>query len=538
MSTDNKQGRAFLWIPPGCDYVRGIILGQHTCLESVLLEDPIVRTAAARQNLATVFFSPGPFTPVFTYETFRSGGDGMARLDKILARLADVSGYAELRQAPICHIGNSFKAVSAWDFACRQPKRCFAMIGVHAAPDAGVHPGDPRYWEVTQGVPPASTDFVPILFISGQYESYGEVERTIEWHWRWCRGALLCHRAVDKFSYMSLVVGPGFTHFGLDEAQTRYSAMFIEKAAQRRIPHDRPAEGQFPRLIDLPKNSGWLADITFTTPSRIPPAPYDEFRGDPTMAMWHLDGELARSNEAIATSAIGKKLQLVTFAQDGKAAPNARLPELPFEPDADGVSFRVQAEFITRAPAQMGFPGVKEIGHADGPILFSSFPANGVGVEQISADRFRIAMNRFSYANGGGDGVMLLAYHPGNHDYVYTEKPVCFKAPYRHTEGKPQKIVFPDIPALSIAVGEHELKAACDSGRAVRYFVISGPVVIKDGRVKIVPGLIPPRSRFPLRAEVAAYEWGSAVEPRFQSAETVVRAFSIEKGAGSKQAGN
>ena len=37
------NGYAFLWIPPGCDQVRGVMFGQHNMLEEGIMEHPAMR---------------------------------------------------------------------------------------------------------------------------------------------------------------------------------------------------------------------------------------------------------------------------------------------------------------------------------------------------------------------------------------------------------------------------------------------------------------------------------------------------------------
>ncbi|MDP7133170.1 MAG: hypothetical protein QF437_21925, partial [Planctomycetota bacterium] len=69
-----KIGKAFLWIPPDCEYVRGLIVGQQVILEKVALQDPRVRAAAARGGLAILFIVPG----AIAYDDFGPDGKGEA----------------------------------------------------------------------------------------------------------------------------------------------------------------------------------------------------------------------------------------------------------------------------------------------------------------------------------------------------------------------------------------------------------------------------------------------------------------------------
>src|SRR6266568_3846911 len=58
------ERNAYLWIPPGCKYVRGIIMSLSNLLERRWLEDPIIRKAAAEEGLAIVWLGPGKNTPL------------------------------------------------------------------------------------------------------------------------------------------------------------------------------------------------------------------------------------------------------------------------------------------------------------------------------------------------------------------------------------------------------------------------------------------------------------------------------------------
>src|SRR5688572_10197420 len=56
--------KAFLWIPPGCRQVRGVVVGQHNMLEEGIFEHPAFRREMARLGFAEVWISP------MFYQTF------------------------------------------------------------------------------------------------------------------------------------------------------------------------------------------------------------------------------------------------------------------------------------------------------------------------------------------------------------------------------------------------------------------------------------------------------------------------------------
>ena len=226
-----------------------MIVGQQVILEQPALEDPRVRAAAAREDLGILFIVPG----AIGYDEFGAKGEGEKRYGEIVSRLAEVSGYLEIVHAPFLGIGHSGGALPVWRMAYWRPGRCFGVIGLHAAPI-----GPPAHDQK------ALAEGVPILAITGQYESWGSPARSIEHHWRWCRGDILAMRSRWDHALMSVLVQPGAGHFNWDDDLAKYVAMFIEKAANRRIPK-KAAVGREPKLRDLPLKSGWLTDNTLGT---------------------------------------------------------------------------------------------------------------------------------------------------------------------------------------------------------------------------------------------------------------------------------
>jgi hypothetical protein len=507
-----KNGRVFLWIPPDCDRVRGVILGQQVILEKCALEDPQVRAAAAREKLAIAFIVPA----AIGYDEFGPEGKGAAVLQGILDRLAQASGYEEIAQAPFLTIGHSGGAIFAWRAAYWKPDRCFGIIGLHAAPiDPPAHS------------PKATVDGVPVLDITGQYESWGDPERSIEHHWRWVRGDLLAFRARWNRALMSELVQPGCSHFSWDEPLARHVALFIERAAQRRIPPGPPPAGQAPVLANVPLESGWLTDCTLMTPSRYPAAPYRDYTGDPSQAFWHLDGDLARATESYGAEHRGKELQMVTFVDDGKPLPSAWIEEPAFRPLEDGTTVKVQAAFVDETPPEFSFPAKRRLGHADGPIRFRLIGGWAGGGEQVGPDTFRIKYDRFCFSHRPGT-LMIMAWHPGDEKYACFEQPASVNFPAKNTKGKPQQIAFVPPADLTIGAGPVTLQATSDSGLPVKFCVLAGPAEMEGNKLTLTA--IPSRTKFPVSITVIAYQWGRATEPLAQSAEPVYRAFQVRGG--------
>lgn len=511
-----RGGKAFLWIPPNCEYVRGIFFGQQVILEQAVFEDPQIRAACAKEGIAILFVVPGRIG----YDDFGPKGKGEATYNKIVTDLAEKSGHPELVQAPFITIGHSGGALWAWRMGYWKPERCFGVIGLRAAPI-----GPPPHLKKDK----AELNGVPVLVITGQYETWNPKQGS-EHHWRWCRADMLAWRAKWQNFLGSVLVHPGAGHFNWDDKVAKYVAMFIEKAAKARLPEvgsPRPEVGKIPKLKQLRKEDGWLTDNTLTTPSNFKTAAYKDFKNDPTMAFWHIDEELARANEAFGQTN-GKKFQLVTaLDKDGKKVKNSWMQGIDLVPMEDGITMKVKADFVEETPEVFVAAGKPaKISHAKGPIKFRLIGSWGGGGEQVNEDTFRIKFDRFTLANKR-PGIMFMAYHPGDDEYAYTEQPCTIKFPKVNKKGKEQKITFAKLANQKVGTKEIELKATSDSGLPVRFAVISGPVKLEGN--KLIFTKIPPKAKFPVEVKIAAYQWGRSVEPLVKSAKTAEQSFFIEK---------
>jgi hypothetical protein len=190
------------------------------------------------------------------------------------------------------------------------------------------------------------------------------------------------------------------------------------------------------------------------------------------------------------------------------------------------MTVKVKADFVKTVPPELGYPGLKEIGHADGPIKFRLFGGWGGGGEQTGPETFRVKHDRFSITKGMG-GLMVMAYHPGDATYAYCEQPCSIDVPAKNTKGKPQKITFAPIANQKAGVVELKLEATSDSALPVEFCVIAGPAEVKGNQLSFTK--IPPRTKFPVKVTVVAYQWGRSIEPLVQSAEHVEQSFLIEK---------
>ncbi len=506
---NNGKGRAFLWIPPHCDHLRGVIIAREVVLEENVCQDPIIRAAAEKENLAIVFIVDG--IGLFDYSKEQAEDKVM---DKILQDLADKSGYKELAHAPLLPVGHSGGGIFVWNVAYGKPKQVFAGVSLKSVAI------NPPNWDSH-----ASAAGIPFLCVNGQYEMWDNSPTAVrgDTHMRWLRGTLFAMRGYNPDILTAELAEPGATHFGWYNRLARVVAMFIQHAAEARLPDRLPDDGSPATLKTVSKESGWLTDYTLLEPTVFPAAPYDQFKGDPALAFWHLDEEMARTVKDYMASGYNKKEQLVTWVkEDGTPIPNEWGETIALHPEADGVTFRVKAAFVDKSPACWP-PTGHALSHAEGAIQFRSL--NG-GV-QISPDELRIRPDPMSLVRHSAS-ISAIAYKEPDDTYNYTEQVCRIDLPGKITEGKPQKITFNALPAWKLGDTQKiELKGTSDSGLPVGFAVLDGPAQIKDNVLTVTD--IPPNTKFPVEINVVAYQWGSLVDPKVQSADSITQTILIQK---------
>jgi hypothetical protein len=492
--------RAWMWIPPRCERVRGLFLGEQIILEDDVMSTPAIRQAAADTCLAMVLMSRDA---VGGFDYSKEKRDDL-KLQAILDTLAAESGYSEVATAPLLVIGHSGGSILGWHMAYWRPEHTIAWIGLHAAADHA------PAWD-----PKGSVDGVPMLGISGEYESVGDPENEIDKHWRWLRGGLLDHRAQDKNAQMSELVDPGGGHFSFNPPMADYVALFIRSAVAARVDDATPG-----KLRVVPKEAGWLTDNTpLAVKSEHAPAPYPEYTGDPTLAFWHLNKELALANDAYRRGDRGKRDQRVTCMEDGKPLRAVWLEDVNFAPDADGVTVHFAGGFLDQTPDTAAGAG-RPLGHAAGAVQFKLVGGWFGGGEQVGANDFRLRNGHL----GLTDNLFVLAYHPGDATYAYAEQACEVKFPKMSKVGAPQAIRFAPITDRPVGAGEVVLDATASSALPVDFYVEQGPAEVVGRTLKLTA--LPPRAKMPVKVTVVAYQRGDA---KTQSAVPVERTFLVTR---------
>ncbi len=508
-SVPDGEARAYLWIPENCPFVRGLVVANHNMVEQGVLEHPAMRDTLARLGFAQLWVVP------YLDATFDFNQGAGEHFDRVVAALAETSGYDELRRAPVVPFGHSACATFPWNFAAWAPERTLALISFKG--DA------PRTTLTGNGKPridwgDRTIDGIPALMVMGQYE----------W-WEDRLAPAFAFQAAHPDSPVAVLADAGRGHFDYADRTVAFLARFIEKAAAVRLPADG-AE----KLVPVNPRDGWRIDRwRIDGPPTAPAAPYADYAGEARVAFWCFDEEMARATEAIYAEQREKLPQLLGVADhESPVAQGNGEPVTPrFLPEADGLTFRLRAGFLDTVPATSGkaalwtgLPVGAALGHAagGGPITLSRIVGPFV---QLAPDTFQLRFGRAEHtANRRNHDLWLVAAHPGDeHHRGIVQQAMVRVAPV--TDGAKQTIDFPAIPGQTLGAATLKLGATSDAGLPVSYYVLEGPAEIEGDTLRFTA--VPPRAKFPVKITVVAWQFGRAPEPRVNTAARVERVFHL-----------
>lgn len=185
--------------------------------------------------------------------------------------------------------------------------------------------------------------------------------------------------------------------------------------------------------------------------------------------------------------------------------------------EADGITFHLKAVCTDSLRTKLSDE------HADATPIISRICGP---VEKVNDTTFIVSFYRMGMNNPRRTGdICLLASQTGDRKYKSAVQEVSIRIPYRNTEGQRQYILFPGLPDVKAESGSLSLKATSDCGLPVSYYIKEGPAEIEGDQIVFTP--IPPRSKFPVKVTVVAWQYGIA--GKVQTAEPVERNFYILK---------
>jgi hypothetical protein len=540
----NEHPRAFLWIPPACQRVRAIVIGQHNMQEEPILEHPVLRKAMGDLCFAEVWVTPAMGSNHFRFD--KGAGE---MLNHLTATLAARSGYAELARAPLVPIGHSAMASFGWDMAAWDPQRVLAVIS-----SSGMWPYFKEERADISGSPDwggRTIDGVPGLVVKGEYEVGGDMRKG------WYAGLKGDSLKVHPLTALTHVVEPGGGHFEVSDERAALMALFLRKAAQYRLPRSAKADGSAKLTPIDPRRTGWLFDgWQLDTAPAAPAAPAATYKGPRDQAFWAFDGEMATAIERLQARLRNQQTVLIGYRQKGELVrprPDHAMVHLKFDPQGDGLTFKLDAGFWDRVPGD-GKPdpatGIEGVGgwgnmlgegnrtvHAGEALPHpDSAQADRMRIDRICGPvqrigpaTFAIRFYRMGMANAKrSNDIWFALTWPGDGTYKQMVQQAELQFPRTNKEGPPQELDFRAIADQHVGRGLAPIRlgATSSAGAPVHYYVREGPAEVNDeGVLTFTP--IPRRSKFPIEVTVVAWQWGRSIEPKLQSAAPVERRFLI-----------
>ena len=506
---------AFLWIPENCMYIKSVVFAQNNMEEFSILESEVFRREMATLDIAVIWVSPA--FDLF----FRFNENAGTYFNRMMNDLADVSGYDELRYIPVIPIGHSAAASSPYYFAAWNPERTLAAISVSGQWPYVRGSFAPDIWGDRK------IDYIPLL------ETMGEYEAAATWSTQGLK-----ERQENPHMALSMLACPAEGHFATTEKKNAYLAFYIKKAMQYRFPGNHEP-GTVPALKPVdPAKTGWLMEkwIPDILPT-FPPAPVTNYTGDVTQTFWFFDEETVKETVKYQSAYRNMKGQLVGYVQNGKMVPqrDSHLQvHFPLITGDDGVTFYLKGTFLDTVPGASrrtslwsGLPAGSFIGHADVSIPVSIEKIIGP-VKQLDDSTWVVAFERGMRERSSAYAVAFAAVHPGDDIYKPAVQQAEMLVPVHNIEGEEQMIVFDAIQDVNVAVKSIHLHATSTSGMPVYFYVKEGPAEL-IGNNGLMFTKIPPKSKFPVKVTIVAWQYGRNVEPKIQSAMPVERVFYIYK---------
>jgi hypothetical protein len=496
--------RAFLWIPENCKQVRAVVFAQHNMIEEGILEHPAFRKTMTELGFAEIWVTPGLD---ITFDFTKNAGEDFSYMMRLLA---GVSGYAELENVSVIPMGHSAYASFPWNFAAWCPSRTLALLSVH---------GDAPLTKLTGSGRPnpnwgnRNIDGVPSLFIMGEYEW---------WEDRIQPG--FDYVSKHPLSPISFLADAGHGHFDYSDEMVEYLCMFIRKAAEKRLPAKMWPD-RLNKLKRINPARGWLMDRwRKDSLPQAPPAPYSRYKGNKKYASWIFDKQIADETEKLYAAARGKTGGYIGFVQNGEIVPVDKSPagnKVRFLPLKDGISFNMGAFFADTSrmmPISYSRDTSLSIDRICGP------------VKKVNDTTFQISFYRMGFDNPKrSNDIWLLAHSRGSIAYKSVVQQLDMRFPLQNKEGREQSISFPLIANQAASIKSITLNAVSDAGLPVTYYIKEGPAFIEGN--KIVFTKIPPRSKFPIKITIVAWQYGTAHFPKIKSADPVEQTFYLNRPA-------
>ncbi|OJV87608.1 MAG: hypothetical protein BGO34_11220 [Bacteroidia bacterium 44-10] len=493
------HSEAFLWIPDDCTQLSAIVFSQQNMCEETIFAHPVFLNTLTELGIGIVWVAPG-----IDYQwDVRSGCQDI--FDKMLKDFAEISGYNEIETIPVVPLGHSAMATFPWNFAAWNPERTLAVISYKGdAPRTNLtgYGRENLEWGRTRNI-----DGIPGLMIEGEYE----------W-WEARVNPALAFRMIYPESCISFLCDRGQGHFDVPDKVIEYISLFLRKAVQYRLQGNQSLD-QSIELVKIDPQEGWLAERwRENRQERATPAAYTGYKGNRHDAFWYFDREMAEATENYYKENPNRKEQHISFLSEGKWLDfnKESHSQYEFTPNiADDLTFTISAIYSDARHVNPTRNHSKEkirIHNVKGP------------VERVNDTTFVVQFYRTGFNNiKRTGGICLVAQGLEDDKYKSAVQQIYLKIPFPLTQGERQYILFPGLQDVLVGAESITLNAVSDKGLNVSYYVKEGPAEIEGNRLVFTK--IPPRTKFPLKVTVMAWQYG--LKGKIQSAEPVERSFYI-----------
>ncbi len=499
----------YLWIPPNCKRVRGVLVFAQNVPEQWLAGLSVIREACKESNIAIMFGcrSQRLMSSVLGKKGEKTVYDRpkyqMIYLQQILDTLAEVTGYKELSTVPILPLGESMSLLLVYDLTNAAPDRCMAGILIK---DANV--GETK------------SPFVPILGTKGTGDEWSQQQYDVNEHWKE-QATETAKLVQEKRTNIpewpgSLFIEAGSAHFSCTYPMAEYFAKYIKAVAKARL---NPNGSD--KLLPVDLNKGYVAGLVIPNCQPLKPKAYKDCTPEEKKLPWYFTKELAEvayyesaNTDWNAKTAVGafadSNNHPIPFDKRGIT----RIEKVVYE--SDGATLKINPVFLDSLPTDFKFGGGTSINHPN------TKPYCGWlcgWLNPLDDNRFEVSLNRtYRYLNN----FIILSY-PGGNGYRQTVSPLGINVE-PHKSGTEQHIEFDSIADMSIKKMSITLKAKSSSGLPVKFFVKSGPAIIEGN--KLIFTSIPVNSKLPIKVTVVAWQWGNA---NVQTAPLVERDFYLTR---------
>lgn len=507
----NKKGmpKAYLWIPPSCQELKGLVLAQHNMEEISILEDAEFRLAMEEIDFGIIWYAP-MFDVSFNF--VQGAGE---QFNKSLEDLAQKSGYDEITRVPYLAIGHSAAASWPYYLAAWSPEKTICCISVSGQwPYVRNERVAPDIWGSK------NIDYIPCLETMGEYEAAEN----------WSNEGLK-ERQEHPLLPLSMLACPGEGHFAAGSEKIDYIVQYIKKAIAYRMP-----SGSLPLVKIDPTKTGFLADRwKKKTEPRWSMAPVAHYAGDAADAFWFFDEEHAKATAAYQSRYRSKLVSLlgIEVCDSLVAQRNTHLQiTLPFNKmNTDGkLAFKLSfldsvPDGSPRLPVWTDLPVGAALAHPTSTDALYLEKICGP-FEVIDNSVIKLKLNRVCCDSEENDYEAAFAIkYPGDEQFRAAVQQGNFFVAANNIAGAEQEIVFPSISNIKSSKKSVKLHAKSTAGLQVAYYIVSGPVEVVDNALQLTS--IPAKSKYPIEVTVVAWQQGTTKEPLYQSAKVVKQSFYI-----------